>query len=712
MKHPWQAWTLFLSAFSVVLGAMAWVTHTVIQLEAENKQAEERAYVEENVRLALWRMDSAIAPLIVEENNRPYVAYSSFYPATAVNPVVSEDNSEVDTTLVPSPLVAATPNHVKLHLACTAPAGATITSPQVPNAVQRKWTEDIYANGELIDHNATLLKQFEQNVDRQQLWGSFDLSPATTLVVTTQSTQPDGNNYLYWGDDGLQQALAPLDPHIEINADEIQSVSGNNEGDAQPLANQGDVSQIAQAQQVEVDYINLNDRVQERGQVKKPTKQTPWQSSLNQTFRGNTEFNKRAGRNTIASKRAVDNRQYRYGQKDVVENSNPQKVVNARFANQRSRTLQPQAKAQTKNIVPQAASTVQEDIMRPVWINDLLMLGRRVDIDGRPHLQAAWLDWDSIREELLSEIADIFPEASLSAVTNESVVDGSRLMAALPVQLTPGPLASPLASVQSPLALPLTIAWGCVIFSALAIALLLFGTLSLSERRGAFVSAVTHELRTPLTTFRMYTEMLAEGIIRDEDKKAQYLDTLHKESNRLGHLVENVLTYSQLERGAGPRKLETCPVDTVLAHVTPPLQDRVGRSEMELTIEASDIDRQSYMATDIAALEQILTNLVDNACKYASSASDKRIHLTATRERSHVVFRVCDHGPGLDRKEARLLFKPFRKSATAAAQSAPGVGLGLALCRRLANQLGGELSYEHRAEAGACFALRIPCVKG
>ena len=71
---------------------------------------------------------------------------------------------------------------------------------------------------------------------------------------------------------------------------------------------------------------------------------------------------------------------------------------------------------------------------------------------------------------------------------------------------------------------------------------------SLSERRGAFVSAVTHELRTPLTTLRMYTEMLADGMVPDEPRRRSYLQTLRAEADRLGHLVENVLAYSRLER--------------------------------------------------------------------------------------------------------------------------------------------------------------------
>ena len=89
------------------------------------------------------------------------------------------------------------------------------------------------------------------------------------------------------------------------------------------------------------------------------------------------------------------------------------------------------------------------------------------------------------------------------------------MLAALPVRLTAGPVAASAVRGLSPVRLTLWIAWGAVFLAALAVALLLGGVVQLSQRRAAFVSAVTHELRTPLTTFHMYTEMLSEGMVSD-----------------------------------------------------------------------------------------------------------------------------------------------------------------------------------------------------
>ena len=106
------------------------------------------------------------------------------------------------------------------------------------------------------------------------------------------------------------------------------------------------------------------------------------------------------------------------------------------------------------------------------------------------------------------------------------------------------------------------------------------------------------------------------------------------------------------------------------------------------------------------ALEQILFNLVDNACKYAAGATDRRIVLQAVADERHARLRVRDYGPGVAPRCARRLFRAFGKSAADAANSAPGIGLGLALSRRLARAMGGDLGLEG-ADAGASFVVTL-----
>jgi len=129
---------------------------------------------------------------------------------------------------------------------------------------------------------------------------------------------------------------------------------------------------------------------------------------------------------------------------------------------------------------------------------------------------------------------------------------------------------------------------------------------------------------------------------------------------------------------------------------------------MQLEVERLTPTGDLLLSADAAAVEQILSNLIDNACKYAASASDRRLHLQLTAGRSQVAFAVRDHGPGIAPAGLRKLFVPFSKSAAQAATSAPGVGLGLALCRRLARSRRGDLRYSAAAGGGAIFTLTLP----
>ena len=351
-------------------------------------------------------------------------------------------------------------------------------------------------------------------------------------------------------------------------------------------------------------------------------------------------------------------------------------------------------------------SKVEEGVSRPVWVGDDLCVARRVLVDGKQLVVGCWLDWKKLRVEMKAEVADLLPNVELLRVRNDSHVNYAHTLATLPVQLVV-PQAEPDLAAWTPLRVALVVAWAGLIVGAAAMALLLAGVVSLSRRREAFVSAVTHELRTPLTTFRMYCEMLDAGMVGDETKRREYLHTLRVEAHRLWHLVENVLAYARLERGRRAGKRERLTVGELWSRVESRLSDRAHQANMELLPEI-DGTADVALVTDPPAVEQILFNLVDNACKYAADATSNAIHVEATAKNGRLEIRVRDHGSGVRPSQARQLFRPFSKSAETAAASAPGVGLGLALCRRLARQMGGDLRHEPTGGKGATFVLTLP----
>ena len=348
-----------------------------------------------------------------------------------------------------------------------------------------------------------------------------------------------------------------------------------------------------------------------------------------------------------------------------------------------------------------------------MWVGDELLLARRVLVDEREVVQGCWFDWTKLKNYLIAEgagddaAAAALPSFDLRPIRGDAQVSPARRLATLPVEIvvpTPEIMISPL----SPIRLSLWIAWGCLALATMCVAMLLQGVVTLSERRGAFVSAVTHELRTPLTTFRMYAEMLSEGMVQDPAQQKQYTGTLRVEADRLSHLVENVLAYARLERGKNGGRREAIALGRLLERTESRLADRTSQAAMTLEIDVPMNLDDVLVHTDPHAVEQILFNLVDNACKYAQTATDRTIHITAAAAAGHVELRVRDHGRGISKQFAKSLFQPFSKSCEEAAVTAPGVGLGLALCKRLAREIGGSLMLENSSDAGATFRLTLP----
>ena len=371
----------------------------------------------------------------------------------------------------------------------------------------------------------------------------------------------------------------------------------------------------------------------------------------------------------------------------------------------------------TDDLAPSDAERIDTGSMRSVWIGNELFLLRQLSVmnPALPNpvlrVQGAWIDAAAIREHLLVEAADLFPDAKLihqsapTEITSISTNDPLALVS-FPFILQRN---ENISSIPVSLSTPLKIGWIAVIVAIAAVALLVRGIMRLSERRASFVSAVTHELRTPLTTFQLYSDMLQSGAVREE-KRGDYFLTLHREAGRLSHLVENVLAFSGIERGSARGKKDSVSAKDLLAPMLKRFEDRLLEVGLDLIVDFSTPSWNQVVRTDRAAAEHVLFNLIDNAAKYAHPCDPAKIELTAAITRSHLAIHVRDHGPGIAPPEQRRIFRAFHKSAATAAETKPGVGLGLALSRRLARAGGGDLTIA-RTDAGCCFVLTLPLVR-
>src|SRR5262249_16312943 len=220
--------------------------------------------------------------------------------------------------------------------------------------------------------------------------------------------------------------------------------------------------------------------------------------------------------------------------------------------------------------------------MRPQWLtaedgSEMLVLVRTARIDNRTVYQGVVLDWPRLEAVLRDVVKDLYPDAKLIPVKDPTGVSPERAMTALPVQLDPGPTATP--SGWTPLRFGLVLAGAAAPIAFAAVGLCGWSAIDLAERRFRFVSAVTHELRTPLTSLRLYLDLLLSGMVQDEEKRREYLATLNTESDRLHRLIDNVLDFARLEKRRKAGAAEAGPGAGFVESVRPTWGHRRGSGD-------------------------------------------------------------------------------------------------------------------------------------
>jgi signal transduction histidine kinase len=222
----------------------------------------------------------------------------------------------------------------------------------------------------------------------------------------------------------------------------------------------------------------------------------------------------------------------------------------------------------------------------------------------------------------------------------------------------------------------------------------------LARVRAEWIASVSHELRTPLAQIRLYQDTIRLGRIRTADDQAWALSQVDRETTRLSHLVEKVLTFSSFGRDTGPAPH---PADVAAETGRIVEEFRPLAASRQATIETA-IEDVPPVALRRDALRHILLNLLDNAVKYGPTGQTVRVAVHRAGSEVHVT--VADQGPGVPSGERAVVWRAFSRGTTGLDQG--GSGIGLTIVREVAAQHGGRAWVEDAPGGGARFVVALP----
>lgn len=217
-----------------------------------------------------------------------------------------------------------------------------------------------------------------------------------------------------------------------------------------------------------------------------------------------------------------------------------------------------------------------------------------------------------------------------------------------------------------------------------------------------FIQNMTHEIRTPLNAIVGFSQLLTTPDMKvSEQEKEECGELIRYNSDLLTTLVNNVLDISSLESGKYTMKLTPCPCNDICRAALTSVAHRVKKNvEIYFTTEAAD---DFLLVTDEKRFQQVLVNFLTNAAKYTEKG-EIHLHCSFSEMPGKIVFSVTDTGPGVPADKAELVFERFYKVDS----FKQGMGLGLNICRIIAEHLNGEVKYDSSYTLGARFLFILP----
>ncbi len=226
----------------------------------------------------------------------------------------------------------------------------------------------------------------------------------------------------------------------------------------------------------------------------------------------------------------------------------------------------------------------------------------------------------------------------------------------------------------------------------------------LARLKEDFINNVSHELKTPLSLIRMFSEILVLEKVRNEQKKREYYDIIHNESERMSRLISNLLDFASLERGAQSKNFESTNIARLVTKELEAYRYQIQKDGFQLITKVDDSVPDTF--ADPNALTLAFFNLLDNSVKY--SAEQKEITVSVGQVNGFIDLSVSDRGLGIPQVEQQRIFDKFYRGSNPDVQKIRGSGIGLSITKHVADMHGGQVLVESEPGKGSTFTIRIP----
>jgi two-component system sensor histidine kinase KdpD len=218
-------------------------------------------------------------------------------------------------------------------------------------------------------------------------------------------------------------------------------------------------------------------------------------------------------------------------------------------------------------------------------------------------------------------------------------------------------------------------------------------------QRAALLRSVSHDLRTPLATIRAVSSDLLDGTGYDDATRDELIALVADEADRLDRLVANLLNLSRIEGGALRPERQAVALDELVSESV----RRLGRLFRDVRVDVNIRADLPFVDADYTQIDQVVSNLLENASRHAPSGSTVRI--SARPVGDEVEVTVADEGHGINAFERERIFEPFQRGNTSVGR---GSGIGLAICKAVVTAHGGKISVQSPSGVGARFVFTLP----